>query len=249
MKVTILGSGTILSDIKRNPSGYVLEHDNKSALLDCGPGILHQLDKLKMNVCDLDCLFISHFHLDHCSDVFALLMRRYLSDPVSNETFKIFGPTGLNEWYMKIAGTQGAWLNDRQPKMIEFSSQVIYWHELEISVCRNGHTENSISYLLKDGNKKFFYSSDTDFNTDIIAFAAYSDIAVLECSYPDENPKPGHLTPSKLAKIVDLAAIKKTIVTHIYPENDTKDLIQRIKTLSMSDIEIGFDFMQIDLEG
>lgn len=249
MKVTILGSGTILSELNRNPSAYLVQKNKSSFLLDCGPGTLHQLNVLKHSVSDLECVFLSHFHLDHCSDMFALLMRRYLLDNQSNETFKIFGPSGLADWFEALASTQGSWLSGHRPEIVELSGQVMFWQGVQVSVCRNGHTENSISYLFTNGNKKFFYSSDMDYNPALVKFASHSDVAIVECSYPDEQAHPGHLTPLKLAQIVNLAKIKKTIVTHIYPENDTNDLAQRIKIHSTADIEIGFDLMQINIRG
>ena len=111
MKVTILGSGTILSPSKRNPAGYLLEDINNFALLDCGPGILRQLDQINFNVLNLNSIFISHFHLDHCSDVFAVLMRRYLVNKNANKNLKIVGPDGLKRWFNTILKTQGTWLS------------------------------------------------------------------------------------------------------------------------------------------
>ena len=77
MKINILGSGTMLSDSKRNPSGYLIKHNKHFAVLDFGPGILRQLKSLPVNLLSIQTVFISHFHLDHCADLFPFLMNRY----------------------------------------------------------------------------------------------------------------------------------------------------------------------------
>ena len=229
MKVTILGSGTILSPSKRNPAGYLLEDINNFALLDCGPGILRQLDQINFNVLNLNSIFISHFHLDHCSDVFAVLMRRYLVNKNANKNLKIVGPDGLKGWFNTILKTQGTWLSQNRPVCIEIGERQINWQGILVNSHKNGHTLNSLSYLFEQRSKRFFYSGDMDFSEDILLFANHSQLAVIECSYPDTAPKPGHMTPIKLGRFVNLAKINKTVVTHIYPENDTGDLTERIK--------------------
>lgn len=248
MKITILGSGTILSPAKRNPAGYLIQTKGCNALLDCGPGILKQLSNKDFNVLDLDAVFISHFHLDHCADVFPLLMKRYLLQSEANKKLKIYGPQNLKFWFDTIALTQGSWLHNTPPTCIGMHQQEKIWQDLVISCRKNGHLDNSISYSFKDKSKHFFFSSDTDYNEDLLEIASKADLAIMECSYPDEQPKKGHLTPEKLARFIKKAALKKTVVTHIYPENDTADLLDRIKKYQVENVEIGCDYMELSLK-
>ena len=82
MQIKILGSGTILSGSKRNPSGYLLREDNSYLLLDCGYGIVKQLINFNEDILKVDTVLISHLHLDHCSDLFPFLMRRHFLNMV-----------------------------------------------------------------------------------------------------------------------------------------------------------------------
>jgi len=94
MHIKILGSGTMLSN-ERNPSGYLIKSQNHLVLLDCGPGILKRLINLNVDVIFLSALFLSHFHIDHYSDVLPILMRRYLKNQQINKKLTIFGSIGL----------------------------------------------------------------------------------------------------------------------------------------------------------
>ena len=70
MRLTILGSGTsVASKIRKSP-GYLLEINGTLNLLDCGPGIIHQLAHTQYIIQDISNIFISHVHLDHVNELF-----------------------------------------------------------------------------------------------------------------------------------------------------------------------------------
>ena len=227
MKITVLGSGTILSGPVRKPSAFLLESAGHVALLDMGPGILYQLSVLNIDFLVPDTVFITHFHLDHCSDLFPYLMSRYLLDNGSNKRFKIFGPVGLHHWYETNASLQGKWLNDCKPDVIEIFNNNIQWADQKVLVYPTGHTNQSIAYRF-EGQKKIFFSGDTGFNEELISFALNAELGVLECSHPDEKPVAGHLTPKEAGRFAQLAGFKELAVCHMYPENDTKELSQKL---------------------
>ena len=245
MKITILGSGTILSGPERKPGSFLLRQNNDLALLDMGPGILHQLKVLNIDLLQPDTIFLTHFHLDHCSDVFPYLMSRYLIDNDANARLRIYGPGGLKHWYKTNASLQGKWLSDCQPEIIEIQDNHIKWAGYCVKICKTGHTDQSIAYRF-DGEKSFFFSGDTGFNEDLIAFAGNVDLAFLECSHPDEHPVVGHLTPNEAGTFASRANVKHLAINHIYPENDTLDLKQRIAEEFRGSITILEDLMGFD---
>jgi len=246
MNITILGSGTITSPADRNPAGYLIEYNGHLALVDCGPGILKTLNTLKIDVCSLDAIFLSHFHQDHCSDVMALLMRCYLLDSAS-QSIILYGPDGLSEWFETQASLQGSWLIDFNPSIIQLKNQPEIWQGIKIRTQKTLHTKNSIAYKFENGNKCFFYSGDTGYSDALADFSAGADIAVIECSYSDEMEQQNHLTPEKAARFINRAQIKQTVLTHIYPENDTADLLQRVQKFTSLPVQIGYDLLKLEL--
>jgi ribonuclease BN (tRNA processing enzyme) len=227
MKITVLGSGTILSMPKRKPSSFLIENDNHVALMDMGPGILHQLAVLNINFLKPDTIFLTHFHLDHCSDVFSFLMSRYLLDNKSNSRLQVHGPVGLRHWYDMSASLQGRWLSESKPEIIEIKNDEINWANYRIRTYPTGHTEQSIAYRF-EGKKIVFFSGDTGFNEDLVTFAKSADLGILECSHPNEKPVAGHLTPQEAGLFAQLANFNELAVCHMYPPNDVPDLKNRI---------------------
>ncbi len=245
MKITILGSGTTTSDFNRNPSGYLLEEGRMSAILDMGPGILKQLKFLKKNLLGINKIFLSHFHLDHSADVFPFMMNRYLLDNSSNSLLTIAGPPGLTGWFNAIASTQGSWLSENIPSLVELGKTSYDWACLSISVMPTGHTRESIAFRFS-GKKSYFYSGDTGYNMELTRLAADTDIGILECSVPEELKTPRHLSPSEAGRLAAAARIKHLVITHVNPENDTEDLESRISKYYAGKITIAEDFMEIN---
>jgi pantetheine-phosphate adenylyltransferase len=65
MKITVLGTSGGMSSALRASAGIVIDYKSTSILLDCGDLTSRQLQKARINVCDLDAIFISHAHIDH----------------------------------------------------------------------------------------------------------------------------------------------------------------------------------------
>jgi ribonuclease BN (tRNA processing enzyme) len=73
MKVTILGSGTGIPSTERCSAGYLLHTAKQHYLIDCGTGILRQLEHDGIGFNGLDAIFITHTHSDHIGDLTALV--------------------------------------------------------------------------------------------------------------------------------------------------------------------------------
>ncbi|HES60195.1 MAG TPA: MBL fold metallo-hydrolase, partial [Caldithrix sp.] len=214
------------------------------AILDLGPGILHQLAVLNIDYLKPDTIFLTHFHLDHCSDVFPFLMSRYLLDNASNGRLKIYGPVGLNYWYSMNASLQGKWLSECQPEIVEIKDQQIYWIDYQVKTFPTEHTKESIAYRF-EGERSVFFSGDTGFNEKLIQFAEGVDLGILECSHPDEKPVAGHLTPKEVGRFAREAKFKSLAVCHVYPENDRPNLTEIIAKEYKGSINILNDLIDI----
>ena len=72
MKLTVVGSSPAWPNPGRAHSGYLLEHDGRRLLVDCGPGVLSRLREAE-GWPVVDAIAITHTHLDHCGDLVAWL--------------------------------------------------------------------------------------------------------------------------------------------------------------------------------
>ena len=78
MRVTVLGKSPVMAGRGGACSGYLVEEDDFTLLLDCGNGVFSKLRPL-CDYVDVDAVLISHLHADHFLDLvpfsYALLLR------------------------------------------------------------------------------------------------------------------------------------------------------------------------------
>lgn len=245
MRCTVVGSGTIISS-NRYPSAYLLQSQSKTALLDFGPGNLHRLMEMQVSTLDISAIFLSHFHLDHCADVFPLLLNRYVLEKDSNTQLTIFGPPGLLQWFEAFSAVQGNWLKDALPRLIEMDGRELQWADRLVTSSQTKHNGQSIAYRF-NGKQALFYSGDSAYHTPLVTLARNADIALIECSHSQSAAIAGHMSPPTCGQLAREAQVKKLILTHIYPENDTPDLVDRVRVHFPGPVEVARDKMHFEI--
>src|ERR687886_100532 len=68
MRVTVLGKSPSYTDAGGACSGYLVEEDGVTVLLDCGNGVFGKLRRF-VDYVDVDAVVISHLHADHFLDL------------------------------------------------------------------------------------------------------------------------------------------------------------------------------------
>lgn len=73
MKIDVLGCGSAFS-LQQNTSAIrVIDNENRQLLIDCGPTIPRALWQRGGDVNDIDAIYFTHVHPDHCTGLTALL--------------------------------------------------------------------------------------------------------------------------------------------------------------------------------
>lgn len=93
LSITVLGSGGPIADPHRVSAGYILSIDGKPRiLLDAGGGIFERIGRSGLDVSSLEQILLTHMHIDHTSDLPAIIMHLYMRD--RKEPIAVTGPTG-----------------------------------------------------------------------------------------------------------------------------------------------------------
>jgi ribonuclease BN (tRNA processing enzyme) len=226
MNIRILGCSPVLADTHCfNCSGYLVD---SLILFDCGPGIWKALCQMSLPCTRLSHIVLSHFHVDHTSDLSVVLLARYLSSQSQNPV-RIIGPVGLKEWFDKLTGLIGPWSRKMDTEIIELDNSLPIGDYI-LSGAPTPHTDNSLCYRLVDKNERvFFYSGDSDYTESLAQTAANADIALIECSNTEETKLDGHLTPEHAARIAAHANVKHLVLTHMYPEVRRINVTEQVK--------------------
>jgi len=94
-KVLILGSGSAMPTISRNPSAQYVFCNNRHILIDCGEGTQLQLRKYKVHLQKIDTILITHLHGDHYFGLVGLLGTMHLLG--RDRGITIYGPSLLEK--------------------------------------------------------------------------------------------------------------------------------------------------------
>jgi len=227
---TVIGAGSILPRAGYGCAGYALgaAEDGPATLFDCGPGTVRALGALGIELTRVTRVVLSHFHPDHCLDLFALAFARTNPNLAGVPAIELVGPRGLGRWLEDGARALGGWTRFRDATVREVEPEPhVQWLELaglRLSWVHNRHTDTSLSWRaeLPDG-ASVTYTGDTCEDPAVAELARETDLFVAECSFPDEAAVPNHLTPSSAARLARDARARRLVLTHFYPETDPEE--------------------------
>ena len=182
MKVRIMGCGHAFS-LKNYNQSFLLEDEGQRMLIDCGSRIPLAFHDQKFNFSDLDAIYISHQHADHCggleevafstydwatrpehysqskSKVIKLIANEGLMDDLWNETLK----GGLKS----MEGFPSTLETFFEPVKVK-SNEVIKFGSWDMSLIQQIHiiagTVFSPTYgvfLKKEGHKTIYFTTDS----------------------------------------------------------------------------------------
>jgi ribonuclease BN (tRNA processing enzyme) len=235
MKLTVLGSGSTIPHPKRSSSGYWLETAGGTILLDCSAATPFRMAQQGLDWSNLDAVWISHFHLDHCAGLAPLLAGAKHAPAMKERTkpLSIFGAFGIKALVHNFSSVHNYRLLE-QP----FPVNVIEIDPLEtfdilpgISAValKTPHTDESLAIRIENTDRKsLVYSADTGFDQVVAAFASRVDLFLLECTFVANKPAKKHLELSEAVFLIRKAHPKRAMLTHFYPEWDDVNFANQI---------------------
>ena len=224
----VLGAGSILPRAGYGSSGYALRPapGERSTLFDCGPGTLRALGAAGLGLADVERVVLSHFHPDHCWDVFALAFARRNPNLRDLGELELVGPRGLAAWLERGAAVYGSrgWTRFEGARVLEVDPAGpggFVREGLALSWTATGHTPEALAWRADlEGGASVAYSGDSGENADVAALARGVELFACECSFPDDAAVAHHLTPSSAARLARAAGCRRLLLTHFYPELD-----------------------------
>ena len=231
MKVVILGAGTAIPAARYSPAGIYVRAAGEHLLFDAGPGTVQRLFAAGASLFQLDRIFLTHYHLDHCLDLASILFALRLPRPARKKPLTIYGPRGLTRLYRQLNRAFHGWLEPRTYRLTfrELGETRLTFHGCTVATQRMNHTTEALGYRLEAGGKRMVYSGDTDSCRQIVALGRDADVLILECSMPDEQKVVGHLTPTECGQIADRTNCRHLVLTHFYPALRGYDIRRRVR--------------------
>jgi ribonuclease BN (tRNA processing enzyme) len=252
MRLTILGSGTIVPNGSRNSSGYFVELPDARVMMDCGPGTLHALARYGRPWEQMTHLFISHFHIDHLGELASLFFAfRYGMRAHRQEPLTLIGPPGLDRIMEGLRMAFGAKLFEPKfpmiVRMIRPGETLEIGNDSTLSVAKTPHTEESLAVRIESGGRGICYTGDTGYSEELAVFFNRADVLISECSFREPRAGVRHLSVKQAAQLAAQAEVRKLIVTHFYFEVNEAELRAELESEYSGEVIIGRDGLVVEV--
>ena len=236
VRITVLGKSPAWQDAAGACSGYLVQADGLTLLMDCGCGVFGKL-RAHVEYWEVDVVLISHLHADHMLDLvpYASALTyapRQQPVPVGGHPGtdnparpRLLAPTGAAEAFDRVcAGTGmrkghvgGAFdLCEYEPH------ETFDLGPLDVRFTRVPHFVETNAIELREGDVRFTFGADCAPNEALCEFARDTSLLLIEATLPRperEGPR-GHLTPGEAGEHGRRAGARRLVITHISDEMD-----------------------------
>ena len=227
MKLTILGMNGPYPAPGGACSGYLLDTGTEKLQLDLGTGCLSALTALTAPE-ELDALFFSHWHFDHCSDLLPLFYRLADAKAAGCAPLKVYGPEDPSmPVYREAAASPLLEMHTLRP------GDTVTVGNTEVRVLRGRHPVTALMYRITSGGKTLAFTGDTNTTEDLPALAENADLLLADGLFTDAlwaEGKP-HLSASLCARLAKERGAKRLVITHLNPNIDRETLLKEARAI------------------
>ena len=268
-KVTLLGTGTPVVNLKRSGPSQVVWVGDEPLLVDCGLGTAHQLLRAGIDPARVRHLFFTHHHSDHNLDYAGFAISSWGR---GRPDLRVFGPAGTVEltgllfqqaYAVDIAyrAAQTAPPGGMDIAVEEIDDGFVYststW---SVRAARVKHFVGlpCYGYRFEAGGEVIAISGDTTYCEGVVDLARGASILINNCSLaiPPERWLPIHhmvadhqCTPRQAGRMAREAGVQTLVLTHLRPDSDIDWALQDAAVEFAGRIIVGEDLMELACGG
>ena len=197
LRITLLGTGTPVPLVERMGCSVLVEGGNDRLIIDCGRGAAQRINQTNVPLKEIDTVFLTHLHYDHCVGIPDLWLTGWLYGrlcPVS-----VFGPSGTSDMVTNLARAfqvdvhvrrdldekfdpQGAIITgtDTQPGFVYQKGNIT----VESFAVDHHPVPGAVGYVVSYGGRKAVFSGDTRYMPSMASIAKNADLLVHEVAAP-----------------------------------------------------------------
>lgn len=237
LHLKVLGCGDAFCSGGRRQTSFLLQLENYRVLIDCGATTALALKANGMNINDIDCIILSHFHGDHYGGLPFLLLEaaKVLK---RKKPLILVSPPGLRQRLLVLLGAlypgSDSVLSSLQLKFISYQEdEVVRLEQFSLLAFRMKHSPASQphGFRMEAGGKVVGFSGDTGWHENLLKIAEGTDLFICECNF-FESPSEYHLNYQELKEKERLLNSKKIVLTH-----PGEEMLDRIGEVHFSVLE------------
>ncbi|HCT77041.1 MAG TPA: MBL fold metallo-hydrolase [Micromonosporaceae bacterium] len=245
MRITVLGSCGAWPTAGRACSGFLVEHDGFRLLVDMGYATLPRLLS-HLEADQVDAVWISHGHPDHCADLNPLLRARALAEEPPSP-LPVYAPPGALDAVLAL---------DRPGMLVEaYDLREVDPGEryaigpFDIDTRLLPHWVPNAGIRLTADGKSLVYTGDAGPSPELAALAQGAELLVAEATYVDEVPghSAGLLSSARDAgREATRAGVGRLVLTHLWPGTDPSQALSAAAEFA-GPVEVAVEGLTIEL--
>lgn len=208
-------------------SGVLVQAGSKNYLFDIGFGVFSKLRE-KVEIKDIEAVFISHLHYDHMGDAAAL---EYHSNYLSRtgqlrKKIDIYAPASPQDLHRQV---EYPFVNTHTVEAgFRYQDDIV-----EIEAIPVSHTVECYAYCIKAFGKKIVYYTDTVFREQDVDFIQNADLFICEATITEGSKHTigaGHMSDYEAGKLAALSNAKRLCLYHLPGDVDVHRIYEHAKT-------------------
>ena len=245
MRLTVLGGSGGYPGQGRPCSGYLIDEDGFTILVDPGYGVATVLSAEGAR--GFDAVLVSHAHPDHCADLNPILRARAWSDG-SLLPLPIYALSGALDAVMALDRPEvlaGSYVladleGDRELAIGPF----------RVGTARLPHPRPNLGFRLSVDGRSIAYTGDCGPSEDLIRLAGGTNLLLAEASYADAVPRE---VVGALSSAADVGAEARAagaghlVLTHLMPGTDEAASLRAARRVFSEPIDVARPGLVVEL--
>ena len=245
LSVTVLGSSAMYASLTRAASGYLLDVDGTTFLMDAGGGTWTNLLR-SGDYRRLAGVLLSHRHPDHVIDVLQLFHARAYGDAKPLPPIPLWAP---QETVDHLEGFSSDL--DKAFTVIPIEEDTVLDLQAgRVTFARMAHPAFTLGVRVEGDAGVLAYSADTGPGGAFRRLAADADVFICEATFQDSDPEwEGHMRASQAAVVATEVGAKHLVLTHLPHDRDLELSLKEARAVGEVEVSLAEDLRRIEVHG
>jgi ribonuclease BN (tRNA processing enzyme) len=219
VRLTVLGGCGAWPAAGQACSGYLVEHEGFRLLVDVGYATVPRLLE-RVGAEQVDAVFVSHGHPDHCADLNPLLRARALRDEPA-PPLPVYAPAGALD---AVLALDGPGMLDAAVAVREFEAGDRFdIGPFRVRTRLLPHWVPNAGVRLAAGDRALAYTGDSGPDPGVVELARGADLLLAEATYPERVPERSRrflCSAREAGRQAAAAGAGGLLLTHLWPGTD-----------------------------
>lgn len=225
MRLTVLGTDGGFTGAGGVNSGYLVREGDFTLWVDAGTGTLARLLE-RVDLLDVDAVFVSHEHPDHFVDLVPFHVARQFHPERPPELPVYSTPGALGRLVALEPSIRDAGLFALRPVEPGATLEV---GPFRLTTRAMAHSVPALGVRIEADGASLAYSGDTGPTDELVAIAKDADALVVEATWLDrlDGLPPLHMTGADAGQHAARADVDRLVVSHFWPTLDRGEITRR----------------------